>query len=165
MSLQSSSSTSTSQNNATVPTPRNPITLRLRKILATNFTDLATIEALHTLSELYASSPDYSPQRGQNDDDDDWSDLDAEENQHQPQEQNEPQPSDAVDETASRARKSMQRDLENKLAQGSQHFLKAFGEVDQVCYRDRVPCHSASLTACLETGRTAKARRRDAYAM
>jgi len=140
MSLRSSSSTSTSQNNASTPTQasRNPITLRLRKILGTNFTDQATIEALQTLSELYSiSSPAHLQQQrdgGDFDFDDDWNDLDSKEHQHQQQDQ--PQLNDhAVDETASRARKNMQRDLEKKLTQGSQHFLKAFGEVDQVCYR------------------------------
>ena len=140
MSLRSSSSTSTSQNNASTPTQpsRNPITLRLRKILGTKFTDQATIEALQTLSELYSiSSPVHLQQQRDggdfDDDDDDWNDSDSKEPQHQQQDQ--PQPNDAADETASRARKNMQRDLEKKLTQGSQHFLKAFGEVDQVCYR------------------------------
>ncbi|KAF8838328.1 COG6-domain-containing protein [Paxillus ammoniavirescens] len=39
--------------------------------------------------------------------------------------------SDAPNETAARARKNLQRDLENKLAEGGQHFLKAFGGIDQ----------------------------------
>ena len=42
-------------------------------------------------------------------------------------------PADVTNETAARVRKNLQRDLENKLAEGSQHFLKAFGEVNQVC--------------------------------
>ncbi|KIM58544.1 hypothetical protein SCLCIDRAFT_127928 [Scleroderma citrinum Foug A] len=135
MSLRSSSSTSTSQNNASTPTQasRNPITLRLRKILGTSFTDQATIEALQTLSELYSVSSLLHLQQqrdgGDIDFDDDWSDLDSKE--HHQQQQDQPQPNDAVDETASRARKNMRRDLEKKLTQGSQHFLKAFGEVDQ----------------------------------
>ncbi|KAG6370376.1 hypothetical protein JVT61DRAFT_12097 [Boletus reticuloceps] len=38
---------------------------------------------------------------------------------------------DVPNETASRAHKNLQQ--ENVLAEGSQHFLKVFGEVDQVC--------------------------------
>ena len=148
MSLRSSSSTSTSQNNASTPTQasRNPITLRLRKILGTSFTDQATIEALQTLSELYSVSSLLHLQQqrdgGDIDFDDDWSDLDSKE--HHQQQQDQPQPNDAVDETASLARKNMRRDLEKKLTQGSQHFLKAFGEVDQVCSRSYTWLHSTS---------------------
>jgi len=39
-------------------------------------------------------------------------------------------------ESAARARKNLRRDMENKLAEGSRQFLKAFGEVDQVS----IPC-------------------------
>lgn len=144
LAVTSSPSSSTSTQHAFPSTPnssRNPITLRLRKILGTTFTDPATTEALQTLSHLYntpsasIATPSHtqSPEQGANDDDDDedsWSDLDSEGTS----------PRDGVSgsvdvasETAARVRKNLQRDLENKLAEGSQHFLKAFGEVDRVC--------------------------------
>lgn len=131
-----SSSTSPQQHGLSSTSSRNPITLRLRKILGTTFTDPATTEALQTLSQLYntpsasiaALSHIQSPEQNVNDDDDDdsWSDLGSEGTA----------PRDSVDvanETVARVRKNLQRDLEHRLAEGSQHFLKAFGEVDQVC--------------------------------
>jgi len=113
---------------------RNPITIRLRKILGTNFTDEATTEALRTLSELYGTQSTSSvpgskakAQKNGTDSDDDWSDEDTNVGlvveDHR----------EGLNETASRARKNLRRDLENKLAQGSQQFLQAFSEVDQVC--------------------------------
>lgn len=111
---------------------RNPITIRLRKILGTNFTDEATTEALRTLSELYgtqsaAPASHSKAQANSTDSDDDWSDEDVDvESAVQVQKE-------CLNETATRARKNLRRDLENKLAQGSQQFLQAFSEVDQVC--------------------------------
>ncbi|KAI6164060.1 oligomeric complex COG6 [Pisolithus thermaeus] len=104
---------------------RNPITHRLRKILATSFTDPTTVEALQTLSQLYsAPRPDNSVDAA-NGDSDEWSESDGDDAEQQ-------HPQDGViDETAARARKNLQRDLENKLAQDSEHFLRAFGEVNQ----------------------------------
>ncbi|KIJ59706.1 hypothetical protein HYDPIDRAFT_32927 [Hydnomerulius pinastri MD-312] len=124
---------------------RNPITLRLRKILGTNFTDQATTEALQTLSELYSgggathSALTGNPPREQDprvkdddEDDDDWSDLDSPKAPTTSQNDvSANDPPDAPNETASRARKNLQRDLETKLAQGSHHFLHAFEKVDQ----------------------------------
>ncbi|KIK92098.1 hypothetical protein PAXRUDRAFT_830282 [Paxillus rubicundulus Ve08.2h10] len=115
-------------------TPRNPTTLRLRKVLGTNFTDQAMTEALQTLSDLYSapltsvSAQQHPRGPGLVSEDHDWSDLDTE--LTTPQERACEHP-DVANETAARARKNLQRDLENKLAEGSQHFLKAFGEVDQ----------------------------------
>ena len=135
MSLAVSTSTQTQHGIPSAP-PRNPITLRLRKILGTTFTDPATTEALQTLSELYSApstalSHVQSPEQNANGDDDDiWSDLDSEGTA--PRERSSSH-TDVANETAARARKNLQKDLENKLAEGSHHFLKAFGEVDQVC--------------------------------
>ncbi|KAF8126016.1 oligomeric complex COG6 [Boletus edulis] len=134
MSLAVSPTTPTQHAISSTPAARNPITLRLRKILGTTFTDPATTEALHTLSQIYSTPSASVATQTQNadqnahDDDDGWSDLDSEGTT--PREG----PSGHVDvpnETASRARKNLQQDLENKLAEGSQQFLKAFGEVDQ----------------------------------
>lgn len=128
--LSSSASTTTQHTLPSTPS-RNPITLRLRKILGTTFTDPATTEALQTLSDLY-NTPTTSHTEGleqnvNDHDDDSWSDLDSEGSALRDG------VSDVASEAAARVRKNLQRDLENKLAEGSQHFLKAFGEVDQVC--------------------------------
>jgi hypothetical protein len=55
----SSSSPTSSPSNVkqNLPTQvKNPVVLRLYKILGTSFDDIATREALQTLSELYAQS-------------------------------------------------------------------------------------------------------------
>ena len=114
------------------PQTRNPITIRLRKILGTNFTDEATSEALRTLSELYGTqspipaSCSKEPTTDDTDSDDDWDDENA--NAGPAAEDRR----EGSNETTSRARKNLHRDLENKLAQGSQQFLAAFSQVDQV---------------------------------
>lgn len=135
----SSSSYPPSRNAGTpvsAPQTRNPITIRLRKILGTNFTDEATTEALRTLSELYGTQSSLSVPGSKaqitddEDSNDDWNDektnigLAVEDHR------------EGLNETASRARKNLRRDLENQLAQGSQQFLQAFSEVDQVCRSD-----------------------------
>ncbi|KAJ8590471.1 oligomeric complex COG6 [Rhizopogon salebrosus TDB-379] len=127
---------------------RNPITIRLRKILGTNFTDEATTEALQTLSELYgtqspASTSDPKTQTTDDSDSDEyWSDETA---NHLTVEDHR----EGLNETASRARKNLRRDLENKLAQGSQQFLQAFSEVDQRL--DELQTHVAAMrVACGE---------------
>jgi hypothetical protein len=125
------------------PQTRNPISLRLYKVLGTNFSDEATKEALQTLSDLYVPS---IPKTGS---------LKGKEVQRDVEELEDDAEDDmlwgkssvtAVDsggfvenvagESAARARKNLRRDMENKLAEGSRQFLKAFGEVDQVS----IPC-------------------------
>ncbi|KAH0831395.1 hypothetical protein J3R83DRAFT_14061 [Lanmaoa asiatica] len=112
MSLAVSSSPLDTSTLRSTPSSRNPMTLRLRKILGTTFTDPATTEA----------------KNANDDDDDSWSDLASEGtglrngvSGH----------ADVANEAAARVRKNLQRDIESKLAEGSQHFLKAFGEVEQ----------------------------------
>jgi hypothetical protein len=104
---------------------RNPISLRLYKVLGSNYEDDATREALRTLSELYVA-PGSSKAR-------DWISTDAQEMDDF--EDNAVRvPIEAVPgESAARARRNLRRDMENKLTEGSRQFLKAFGEVDQVC--------------------------------
>ncbi|KAG1863597.1 oligomeric complex COG6 [Suillus subalutaceus] len=129
---------------------RNPITIRLRKILGTNFIDEATTEALRTLSELYGTqSTSVSGSKAQTngtDSDDDWSDEDADVGlvveDHR----------EGLNETASRARKNLRRDLENKLAQGSQQFLQAFSEVDQKL--DELQNHVAAMRIACDEAET-----------
>lgn len=108
----------------------NPISLRLYKVLGANYDDAGTREALDTLSAFYTSPATASPTSKEvdvNEDissevDDDESEVTAklEKKVYIPRE------------TASRARRSLRRDTEEKLAEGSQKFLKAFGEVDEV---------------------------------
>jgi hypothetical protein len=120
------------------PQPRNPISLRLYKVLGTNFNDEATKEALRTLSDLYVSSvPHPGSLKGKEvqRDVDELDDDDAEDNVLWGK-SSVTSDSGFVEnipgESAARARKNLRRDMENKLAEGSRQFLKAFGEVDQV---------------------------------
>jgi len=104
---------------------RNPVSVRLYKVLSNNFEDDATKEALDTLSKLYVTVGN-------------------------------PRPGSVLSETvpgesAARARKSLRRDMESKLAEGCHQFLKAFGEVDEV--GSFVICASPLLRLTLATGR------------
>ncbi|KAF8329058.1 oligomeric Golgi complex subunit 6 [Amanita rubescens] len=120
------SHTSTDRQNASsTPTQgRNPITLRLYKILGTSFDDVATREALHTLSEFYSqtsSSGDKPPDSGVDGTDGNEFGI-----------MKKSGPSGVVSgELAAKARKNFRRDMENKLAEGSQQFMKVLGEVNE----------------------------------
>lgn len=112
---------------------QNPISLRLYKVLNTTFEDADTKEALRTLSELYA--PPASQAKGKEvklteQEQDRVSLGDLEESNGAVGEvgvgENVP------GELAARARRSLRRDVENKLAESSRSFLRAFGEVDKV---------------------------------
>lgn len=107
---------------------QNPISLRLYKVLNTTFEDADTKEALRTLSELYA--PPASQAKGkevklteQEQDRVSLGDL---------EESNGAVGENVPGELAARARRSLRRDVENKLAESSRSFLRAFGEVDKV---------------------------------
>ncbi|KAF6742370.1 oligomeric Golgi complex subunit 6 [Ephemerocybe angulata] len=101
-----SSLTPTTSSSPSITSPsaqtqaKNPISLRLYKVLSTNFEDYATREALGTLSELYGTP-----------------DADAD--------------GALIGEHAAKARRSLTRDMENKLAESSATFVEALGEVDQ----------------------------------
>ncbi|KAJ7630510.1 oligomeric Golgi complex subunit 6 [Roridomyces roridus] len=114
-----SSSTLQFDKKARTTQARNPVSLRLYKVLGTNFDDEATREALQTLSELYATSRVTGKPR---DDDEAEQDLAGVE---------ELLTESVPGESAARARRNLRRDMERKLAEGSHQFLKAFGEVDQ----------------------------------
>ena len=130
MSSPSSSSPTSSPSNVKQNLPsqvKNPAALRLYKILSTSFDDIATREALRTLSELYAqneSSEEKPPDPSQEDAHGDDSGI----------KKRPPFFNIVSGELAARARKNLGRDMENKLAQGSQKFLKALGEVDEVSF-------------------------------
>ncbi|KXN84526.1 Conserved oligomeric Golgi complex subunit 6 [Leucoagaricus sp. SymC.cos] len=110
---------------------RNPVALRLYKVLSTNFEDAATKEALQTLSDLYAPSTKgkepLKPIDDFEDEDEDIEDVAQDSTRNLAQSSVELVPG----EIAARARKHLRRDMEKKLAEGSRQFLKALGEVDQ----------------------------------
>lgn len=127
----SSTTISTDRKGSWTSQSRNPVSLRLYKVLGTNFDDDATREALQTLSDLYATpgpSKGKETHRATSDvdegNDEEWIKATA---------THEVLPESVPGESAARARKNLRRDMELKLAEGSRQFLKAFGEVDQVC--------------------------------
>ncbi len=85
-------------------TTRNPISLRLYKVLGTNYGDPSTRDALLSISKFYSTQPAAGDGGDQT--------------KH--------------GELAARARKNLRRDLDNRLADGSQQFLRAFQGVDEV---------------------------------
>ncbi|KAH8813769.1 oligomeric Golgi complex subunit 6 [Flagelloscypha sp. PMI_526] len=125
--------------------PRNPVALRLYKVLGTNFDDEATREALQTLSELYGQSTPVTPTtKGKEKDAEDLDD-DSEKV---------PTPTTTLSErvageTAAKARKNLRRDMEQQLAAGSHQFLKVLGELDNKL--DQLQTHLTSMrTSCEE---------------
>lgn len=84
---------------------RNPISLRLYKVLASNFDDPSSLEALETVSNYYSTT---STANGVG--------LAGEEGEG----------------AAEKARKKLREDAEERLAGGSRAFLDAFGDVDSV---------------------------------
>ena len=107
-----------------MPIGRNLVALRLYKVLGSMFDDDASREALLTLSELYTAPTSKIKESVPTDDvvvngvgNSALAFLDG------------PPPG----ETAALARRNLRRDIETKLSDGAQKFLKAFGAVDQVC--------------------------------
>lgn len=132
--VPSTGSSTIDQRVSSNPQARNPVSLRLYKILGTNFDDEATKGALQTLSDLYATSEapkgkDVKRDAEYMDDEDD--DTAA---KSVVRVDNSLLIETLPGESAARARRNLRRDMENKLAEGSRQFLKAFGEVDQVCF-------------------------------
>ena len=122
------------------PQPRNPISLRLYKVLSTNFDDQATREALGTLSEVYASGNLSNGKEAQTTtavlEDGEFEDGRQGDSVAVVEEEEE-----VPGELAARARKSMRKGMENKLMEGSQRFVEALMEVDEVCFLPlRCPC-------------------------
>jgi hypothetical protein len=96
------------------PTARNPISLRLWKVIgSTSFDDPSSREALQTVSDYYthhethSAVPDARRRKRYQ--------LQADQGQ-----------------AAASARRNLKRDLETQLSEGSARFLEAFGEVDKV---------------------------------
>ena len=124
--LPTSPPSSDRQNASSTPAQgKNPITLRLSKILGTSFDDVATHGALQTLSDFYTQAGSLGnkpPDSGVHGTDGDEFGV-----------AKRSESSLVVSgELAARARKNIRRDMENKLAEGAQHFLKVLGEVNEV---------------------------------
>ncbi|KAJ7770875.1 oligomeric Golgi complex subunit 6 [Mycena maculata] len=135
---------------ARAPQFRNPVSLRLYKVLGTNFEDEATREALQTLSELYASSSTVKGKETLRNLEED----DIEEEWLKPTGfvADELLTEAVPGESAARARKNLRRDMERKLAEGSHQFLKAFGEVDQKL--EELQQHVAAMHASCDEAET-----------
>ena len=132
---------SPSKHAPSTPSSRNPISLRLYKVLGASFDDDGTKQALRTLSEFYAPATTSILPNGKTvDHDSEDSDRDIDTDEDQDILSRVPAyisdsllPGGTIPgERAARARKNLRRDVENKLTEASHKFLKAFGEVDQV---------------------------------
>jgi hypothetical protein len=144
----SSSSSFGARSDAWTSQTRNPVSLRLYKVLGTKYDDEATKEALKTLSDFYAptsssTNTSTSATKGAVDADE-WNESESEDegSDEVPRSgQQRPVPSSQFaflkdrppGEVAAKARRNMRRDVEKRLADGSRKFLEAFGDVDQVC--------------------------------
>lgn len=136
---------------STIPS-KNPLALRLYKVLGANYSDASTKEALETLSSFYSpvaatepgasasmlgapvlKEPDRLTRDGPEDEEEEeepdevWGAEYARKARRKQTEMEQP-----VDgELALRARKGLRRDIETKLAESSRKFLTAFAEVDK----------------------------------
>ena len=145
------SSSQSPQRTRTTQTPqsRNPVAVRLYKVLNTKFDDEDTKQALQTLSQLYTSPVKAKEAQF-------TVALTDEEEEIVGQDIASPGIPSATQfetvpgESAARARKNLRRDMENKLAEGSRKFLEALGEVDSVCARVFEIVHRRRLT-CIQS--------------
>jgi hypothetical protein len=131
-----------SQTASPSPLARNPVSLRLYKVLGATFEDEATREALSTLSDLYAPSGSSIVVSTTKEDTIGLDGIDqgeAESVKDVPSFLRGAPPGD----TAAKARKHLRRDIESKMEEGSLRFLAAFSVVDQV----RIFLHSVDLCA------------------
>ncbi|KAF8163792.1 oligomeric complex COG6-domain-containing protein [Crassisporium funariophilum] len=124
--FSTSNASNAERRSSYAPQARNPVSLRLYKVLGTNFDDEETFQALQTLSELYATPKSKQAQAISEDGDDDvlHDAMDVSHGSTMFLAESTP------GESAARARKNLRRDMENKLAEGSRKFLEALGEVD-----------------------------------
>jgi len=121
--------------------PQNPLSIRLYKVLATNFDDGSTKEALDTLSSLYAPSPSLpniivkGKQAKLDNAEDDWDN-----HYHEGENASAPTTNGSTKaalvesvpgEIAARARNNLKNDVQTRLAESSRKFLNAFAEVDK----------------------------------
>ena len=119
------SSISAQSSPAPAPAPssrNNPISLRIYKAIGTSFDDPDSREALELASKLYSGTGAKGKGRAAEEDED----AQLHDNESIVRRA-------AKGESAAMARKYLKRDIEARLASGSQKFLEAFGEVDKVC--------------------------------
>jgi hypothetical protein len=120
-----------SQTASPSPLARNPVSLRLYKVLGATFEDEATKEALSTLSDLYSPSESPAVISAKKEDvvvTEGVDEVDVDSTKDVPSFLRGAPPGD----TAAKARKHLRRDIESKMEEGSLRFLAAFGMVDQV---------------------------------
>ncbi|KAI0280541.1 oligomeric complex COG6 [Russula aff. rugulosa BPL654] len=136
-----------SQTASPSPLSRNPVSLRLYKVLGATFEDDATKEALSTLSDLYSPSESPAVVSITKEDavvPDGVDELDADSVKDVPSFLRGAPPGD----TAAKARKHLRRDIESKMEEGSLRFLAAFGMVDQKL--DTLQTHISAMRAQCE---------------
>src|SRR5882757_4865845 len=126
-----------------VSQPRNPVSLRLYKVLSTTFDDEDTRQALGTLSELYATPKNKDTFVVAEDVDDEviCDSIDVSYASTTALAETVP------GECAAKARKHLRREMENKLAEGSRKFLEALGEVDSVSCCSSQVLYSLTMTS------------------
>lgn len=131
----SQSGPSSSITQTSVSSRNNPISLRIYKAIGTTFDDPGSREALEIVSNFYA------PGKGKEKAiDPDTTGGDVFGTGIGPLDSDEaadggeivPRRRTLKGQSAAMARKHLKRDVERKLAEGSQRFLAAFGEVDKV---------------------------------
>lgn len=145
----------------------NPISLRIYKAIGTNFDDPGSREALEIVSTFYA--PTVSANHKGKEKAGPLQNGDAEESDVFGTLRDDEEDGDMIPkrrtlkgQSAAMARKYLKRDIERKLAEGSQKFLHAFGEVDQVSAGPQRPFRQQSTDAAPETQRAARAYAGDA---
>ncbi|PPQ75479.1 hypothetical protein CVT24_013413 [Panaeolus cyanescens] len=114
---------------------RNPVAMRLYKVLSTNYEDEDTRQALRTLSDLYAAplgkGKEPTSATGTEEDLEEADGLDASVNPSSSKGTYDLALAEAFPgEFAAKARKNLRKDMEKKLAETSKRFLEALGEVD-----------------------------------
>lgn len=132
----------TSPKSPSATLSQNPLSIRLYKVLAANFDDDATKEALDTLAELYAPTPNPASVKSKGKEvrrekledaqDDDSHEEEAAAFEKAVNGGSVPLYETVPGEIAANARKNLRRDVESKLAESSRRFLSAFAEVDKV---------------------------------
>jgi hypothetical protein len=142
---------------------RNPVALRLYKVLGAKYDEDATRAALHTLSAFYAPPPSAAAAATSDPSRDEWDESDSED-----EAQASPSPAflravaRPAGDIASRARTHMRRDVERRLADGSRRFLTAFGDVDGRL--DELQAHTGAMQATCADAEAQLARTNDACA-
>jgi hypothetical protein len=142
---------------------RNPVALRLYKVLGAKYDDDATRAALHTLSAFYAPPSFATTSTTSDPSNDEWDESNSENEPHA-------SPSSAFlraaarrsGDSAMRTRTHMRRDVERRLADGSRRLLAAFGDVDGRL--DELQAHIGAMQTTCADAEAQLARTNDACA-